>query len=111
MTDIKKLRELAEAATQGEWIRITDHPYLFVNHHNIDSPKAWDCKVIGRFDYETDMEYFRYANPATILALLDRLEAVETEQNRLTECLKRANEQAEHFEREWYLRGDLLEAA
>lgn len=29
---------------------------------------------------------------------------------RLTECLKRANSQAEHFEREWYLRGDEIEA-
>ena len=25
---------------------------------------------------------------------------------RLTACLKKANDQAEHFEREWYLRGD-----
>lgn len=29
---------------------------------------------------------------------------------RLTECLERANSQAEHFEREWYLRGDEIEA-
>lgn len=28
---------------------------------------------------------------------------------RLTECLERANSQAEHFEREWYLRGDEIE--
>ena len=28
---------------------------------------------------------------------------------RLCACLKRANDQAEHFEREWYLRGDALE--
>jgi hypothetical protein len=28
---------------------------------------------------------------------------------RLTAALKKANEQAEHFEREWYLRGDELE--
>lgn len=82
MTDLNKLRELAKAATPGEWIRITDHPYLFVNYLNIDLPKAWDCKVIGRFDYETDMEYFRYANPAAILALLDRLEAAERDAKR-----------------------------
>lgn len=30
---------------------------------------------------------------------------------RLTASLKRANDQAEHFEREWYLRGDEIEAA
>lgn len=28
---------------------------------------------------------------------------------RLTNALKKANEQAEHFEREWYLRGDVLD--
>lgn len=28
---------------------------------------------------------------------------------RLTQCLHKANEQAEHFEREWYLRGDEIE--
>ena len=30
---------------------------------------------------------------------------------RLTQALKKANDQAEHFEREWYLRGDALEVA
>jgi hypothetical protein len=33
-----------------------------------------------------------------------------SEIDRLTGALKRANSQAEHFEREWYLRGDALEA-
>lgn len=33
------------------------------------------------------------------------------EVERLTACLKIANAQAERFEREWYLRGDALEAA
>lgn len=28
---------------------------------------------------------------------------------RLTTCLKKANDQAEHLEREWYLRGDEVE--
>lgn len=28
---------------------------------------------------------------------------------RLTAALKKANDQAEHFEREWYLRGDAIE--
>lgn len=30
---------------------------------------------------------------------------------RLTGCLERANAQAEHFEREWYLRGEVLDTA
>lgn len=31
------------------------------------------------------------------------------ERDRLREALKQANASAEHFEREWYLRGDALE--
>ena len=31
------------------------------------------------------------------------------EVDRLTAALKKANDQAEHFEREWYLRGDEIE--
>ena len=41
------------------------------------------------------------------------VEGVELSQGaeiqRLTECLQKANIQAEHFEREWYLRGDEIE--
>jgi hypothetical protein len=36
------------------------------------------------------------------------LERMRTEIARLSACLKKANDQAEHFEREWYLRGDAL---
>ena len=34
---------------------------------------------------------------------------LEAENERLTECLKKSNSQSEHFEREWYLRGDEVE--
>jgi chromosome segregation ATPase len=37
------------------------------------------------------------------------LAAKDAEIARLTDCLQKANKQAEHFEREWYLRGDALE--
>ena len=37
------------------------------------------------------------------------LRKLQAETERLTAALKKANEQAEHFEREWYLRGDKLE--
>ena len=36
-------------------------------------------------------------------------EVLVQENNRLRECLQKANSQAEHFEREWYLRGDEIE--
>jgi predicted RNase H-like nuclease (RuvC/YqgF family) len=37
------------------------------------------------------------------------LAALRNEIDRLTACLKKANSQTEHFEREWYLRGDEVE--
>jgi hypothetical protein len=47
-------------------------------------------------------QFYAAANPAAVLALLDRVQELEA-------ALKKANGQAEHFEREWYLRGDKLE--
>ena len=41
------------------------------------------------------------------MASVMRAQAAEIE--RLTTCLKKANDQGEHFEREWYLRGDAIE--
>lgn len=47
-------------------------------------------------------------------SLIGRIEAengeLRNEVERLARCLRRANEQAERFEREWYLRGDEAEA-
>ena len=40
---------------------------------------------------------------------IDRVIELERENKRLTECLQKANAQVEHFEREWYLRGDEIE--
>lgn len=40
---------------------------------------------------------------------IDRVIELERENKRLTECLQKANAQAEYFEREWYLRGDEIE--
>jgi hypothetical protein len=40
---------------------------------------------------------------------VDRIIELERENKRLTEALLKANTQAEHFERKWYLRGDEIE--
>lgn len=40
---------------------------------------------------------------------IDRVIDLERENKRLAEVLANANEQAERFEREWYLRGDEIE--
>jgi len=52
---------------------------------------------------ETAMDFLQEAD-ATIAAK-------DAEIARLTGCLERANAQAEHFEREWYLRGEVLDTA
>ena len=39
----------------------------------------------------------------------DTIDALRAEKDRLTACLEKANASAEHFEREWYLRGDELD--
>ena len=39
----------------------------------------------------------------------DTIDALRAEKDRLTACLEKANISAEHFEREWYLRGDELD--
>lgn len=54
-------------------------------------------------------------NPPAECVITDRVAAqsdpyLKAEINRLTECLKKANAQAEKFEREWYLRGDEIES-
>jgi hypothetical protein len=41
--------------------------------------------------------------------LQSREAARDAEIKRLTACLKKANESTEHFEREWYLRGDEID--
>lgn len=41
--------------------------------------------------------------------LHNKIDSLKENNKRLTQCLRKANEQAEHFEREWYLRGDEIE--
>ena len=46
---------------------------------------------------------------AEVALLAEAAGTAADEIERLTACLKKANDQAEHFEREWYLRGDEIE--
>ena len=67
----------------------------------------------------TDTEALRVAARSIALAgingwgnLCDAADTIDTlsaEKDRLTACLKKANISTEHFEREWYLRGDELD--
>lgn len=63
-----------------------------------------DLKAIREVASVTSDNERMQFKPPSIIALCDEIE-------RLTACLNKANDQAEHFEREWYLRGDRLEAA
>ena len=51
------------------------------------------------------------ANHGEKAAMVEELDELRQENARLRDALKQANDQAEHFEREWYLRGDVLEMA
>lgn len=58
-------------------------------------------RLADAFDYA---EFDVVEHGQRVAAELRRLHA---EKERLTDCLKKANDQAERFEREWYLLGDL----
>lgn len=49
------------------------------------------------------------AHKQTIATLERELAETKAREERLTACLKKANDQAEHFERNWYLRGHEIE--
>jgi hypothetical protein len=67
---------------------------------------AWDCWFGERGFQASPKEARREFARAIEQATAARAESAEAARDRLTEALKKANEQAEHFEREWYLRGD-----
>ena len=83
MTDTKELRRLAEAATPGEWYR--HYTKIYIQHPMFNAPRLKEPRGVvataKEFHQSTQGEqnaaYIAAANPATILALLDRLDAAE----------------------------------
>jgi hypothetical protein len=81
--DIQKLRRLAEAATPGPWV---------VSRSTITRPGQAAVKEVGAFDWicsmqisnqpnwDRDAEFVAAANPAVVLALIDRIAALESGQ-------------------------------
>lgn len=57
----------------------------------------------GEWVHYSDYSKMRGEYQTEVHALKSRLESLE-------KALSKANEQAEHFEREWYLRGDVIES-
>ncbi len=74
---------------------------------------TWDGDTRGWMQYHdhTDPlpEEWDDEPPDEVAALVLKIDA-DIEIERLRAALKKANEQAERFEREWYLRGDAIEA-
>ena len=58
---------------------------------------------------ERDCKHGQLKRSCNICALEAEVAQQAAEIERLTTCLKKANAQAEHFEREWHLRGDEIE--
>lgn len=79
-TTCKRLRELAEKATQGPWETEYDNHGNggFSEWYNV-GPKTGRPRVAEVHSGEANAAYIAAANPATILALLDRLEQAERE--------------------------------
>lgn len=95
---IKRLREATAAGpTPGPWSANGTAVFL-AGHGGFD---LYHCP-----SPHSNAQYIAAASPDNITALLDRLDKAERENERLAGELKTANTQAEHFEREWYLRGD-----
>lgn len=88
--DKRALREAAEKATPGEWW-IDSHGMAMVAHHNDNTMIVFvtdgeqmgkairheDTGNLSHWRNDNDASFIAAANPATVLALLDELEAAE----------------------------------
>lgn len=71
------LREAAEKATPGEWKRMMrNSDELMTTFHGVAIGNVFVELTTGKRDI-FDAEFIAAANPATVLALLDELEAAE----------------------------------
>ena len=78
MSDYKRLRELAQAATPGPW-RVSAgnvHPRVKSGDGSFVMEHRFGCRRYA------DAQYIAAANPAAVLALLDRLERAEADAER-----------------------------
>ena len=95
--DKQALREAAEKATPGEWKRMMrNSDELMTTFHGIAIGNVFVELTTGKRDI-FDAEFIAAANPATVLALLDELEAkdssISTQQHEIRTLLN-ALEQA-----------------
>lgn len=82
-SDELKLKELAEAATQGEWrFARGEDDGIHVVHSHVWGPKT-HIGGSSSTDVDADREYIAAANPTAILSLLTRIEALEQDAKHL----------------------------
>lgn len=75
MTDLKKLRELAEKATFTKVDSTDSYSDLWLCYAT--EPDTSSGEFIAEFASKADADYFAAANPETVIALLDRIEKLE----------------------------------
>jgi hypothetical protein len=88
--DLRALRELAEKATPGPWIAMTGGAQTIWADHR--RAIAVMCGARKRADHERDAnaQWIVAANPTALLALLDHIEALTAERDRLRALLVEA---------------------
>ncbi|EHF0465855.1 ead/Ea22-like family protein [Salmonella enterica subsp. enterica serovar Javiana] len=99
MTALNKqaLREAAEKATPGEWKRMMrNSDELMTTFHGVAIGNVFVELTTGKRDI-FDAEFIAAANPATVLALLDELEAVQKTSAARLEAIDRTHKM---FQRE-----------
>lgn len=103
MTQInyQALREAAEKATPGNWwidshgqamVSFIDNEVLevFVTDNKRDAVRHEDTGNLSRWRNDNDATFIATANPATVLALLDELEAAEALNKHLELAIRKA---------------------
>lgn len=91
MTDLAELRRLAEAVTLRDWT----YRRLAWTASWVENERGHEV-VHASAEKAKDVMFIAAANPATVLALLDRLEAAEARCAALDEAVMRIN--AEHID-------------
>lgn len=82
MTDHAKLRELANAATSGEWTSIARHTESrFGDGSRICDVANAPNRIVAYEVAEPDADYVAAANPRAVLGLLDEIERLRDRGN------------------------------
>ncbi len=93
--DKRALREAAEKATKGQWVVEFDDEI-----YSTDGVNNEQIAMVFSENEARDAAFIAAANPATVLALLDELEAKDNRINRL-EAIVAVAEQRSALMREW----------